>query len=460
MGCSDISVAPKAAHLRISRQHIAFYACFGAITLAALALLYGAGALQIGTTTGDEVEHFRRVLAAAVILRGDVSTDNLASLYSQGIWPPFYPMLLGGLNAVLGLSLYGLRVLNVLFAVSGVLLMTATLPVKVRWAALPVLAAFLTFNPYYFQIRPENLVLLLTGAVIFIAATTHVFGEAGTRPNNLLYAALGVLTGLLCLTHAAFALPAVYFAVLSLLLRKGLFAYLPALFATVAPYLIIQNLMHAGLVVFATTSPESLARASNPFFDDQLSYEENFEAAVPALFAEMRRRMEAGDFVRFPRPRLVPASHYETWLRYENKRRIFGDIARETLSKDPGLYFERMGLRLGALSAPTLCRPEDPYACKIAPLFVVKSAYIGFGVAAIASFIILLFAERHFLFTAFTFLGLAGSMLGPMVIVTGQWRQFMIVPLVLIFGALYRWSDFRAILPRLHASTQKEPGIS
>jgi hypothetical protein len=56
----------------------------------------------------------------------------------MGIWPPACPLVVGFAESVLGPSLYGVRVLNLLFVLAGMFCFAVSTPKPRRWGALLV----------------------------------------------------------------------------------------------------------------------------------------------------------------------------------------------------------------------------------------------------------------------------------------------------------------------------------
>ena len=421
---------------------------FGVLTAAVLLELQIRGLLSYPDTISDERDHFARVMAAAQLWSGQLFMSNLAAVYDQGIWPPLYPLLLGACNALFGFGLAADRVLNVLFVAVGLYCLGLPVRGRVRLLALPFAVLFLIFNPEYFQIRPENLALLLIGAAICIAIRSGAFSPGGTA-NWRIHVLLGVIFGLLPLTHATYTMVALYGVLLACLALRQRWPFVAALLLVTLPYVAAQNLMTSRLTLFATSSEEGLVRNNNPYWNRALPYSVNFEQTFVKLLTEVRARIADGDLVMFPRPALIPKSHYAQWLAYENKRRIFRDIALQTIRDDPAGYLLRIPERLASVAFPTLCEPAgaSPYACRLAPAAVVEASWLltlTCGVAALGG---LWLCERRHLLRGFTFLGFCAALLLPMTLITALGRQFMLIPPLLVFGMLWHLGKIRAGAP-------------
>ncbi|MCJ2053868.1 hypothetical protein [Methylobacterium sp. J-070] len=410
----------------------------------ALVVLAHDGILSSGITYSDETEHLRRTMIFARIWRGEFSLDLFATAYGGGIWPPLYPALMGALEAAFGLGVPGLRLVNVALVFAGFALFTRMIDdPRPRLLSLVIPACFLAGTTTYFQVRPENLAVLLVGLASTAIARGRLFRAAKPdRARPLAYAAVGALAGLTCLTHAVFALCAAYLTLLALLDIRRRWMFVAALLAVAGPYFAVQNSLHTGLVLFATTAEENLARNNNPYLRTAPRGE-----ADDQLFAEMERRYADGDRVVYPRPLAVPASRYEQWLHDENKRRIFKAIALSEIAADPVGALRRLGERVVGLLVGDACLGDGRYGCIVSGTAdrVAYAMLVALGLAG-------LFAagrvERHHP-RAVSFLVLCGVLLVPMVLTQGLVRHFVIVLLLGAYGGLFRTCE-----------TAREPSVA
>jgi hypothetical protein len=435
MGASSTLPAPGMARAGRGWRE-ADLVLLGLIFSAALALLARDGILSSVATYSDETEHLRRTMIFARIWRGEFSPDLIASAYGGGIWPPLYPALMGALEAATGLGVPGLRLVNVGLVFSGFAFFTRSIDdLRLRLLSLLVPACFLVGTTVYFQIRPENLALLLVGLACHTIVRGRLFRSAKPDPARPLgYAALGVLTGLTCLTHAVFALCAAYLSVLAILDLRRRWMFVAAFVAVAGPYFLVQNTLHTGLVLFATTAEENLARNNNPYLNAHPR-----TVADDLLFAEMERRYAAGDRVAYPKPRVVPDNRYEQWLHDENKRRIFKTIALDEIRMDPASALKRLGERVVGLLSGDPCLNDGRYGCVVAAA-VDRAAYavlVAFGLVGMFA------AGRTELRRpgALSFLALCGVLLIPMVLTQGLVRHFVIVLLIGAYGGLVRLGE-------------------
>lgn len=410
----------------------------GLIFSAALALLARDGILSSAVTYSDETEHLRRTMIFARIWRGALSPDLIASAYGGGIWPPLYPALMGALEAATGLGVPGLRLVNVALVFAGFAAFTRMIDdVRLRLLSLVVPACFLVGTTIYFQVRPENLAILLVGLACHTIVRGRLFRAARPDPAPpLRYAALGALAGLTCLTHAVFALCAAYLSVLAFLDLRRRWLFVAAFLAVAGPYFVVQNSLHTGLILFATTAEENLARNNNPYLSSHPR-----PVADDLLFAEMERRYAAGDRIAYAKPRLVPDTRYEQWLHDENKRRIFKAIALDAIRADPAGALERLGERVVGLLSRDACRDDGRYGCLVSAA-VDRAAYA----VLVALGLVGLFAAGRTELSrprALSFLALCGVLLIPMVLTQGLVRHFVIVLLIGAYGGLVRLGEGR-----------------
>lgn len=403
------------------------------IFMAALAVLARDGILFSHATYSDETQHLHRAMIAARLWRGEFSLDLMATLYGGGIWPPLYPMLMGGLEAAFQLGVTGLRLVNVAVVFVGfAFFMRMTADPRLRLLSLVLPACFLAGTSTVFQIRPENLAILLTGALCCLIARRGLFPGRSVEDGPARdYVLLGVLAGLTCLTHAVFALGTAYLALLALTSLRRRWTFVAAILAVAGPYFVLQNAMHTGLVLFATTAEENLARNNNPFL-----------TAVPRpeaddlLFAEMDRRYAEGDQVAYRKPLVVPANRYAQWLHDENKRRIFKEIALAEIAHRPAEALRRVGDRIVALLTGDVCLDDGRYGCVVSAT-VDRAAYALFVALGLAGLLAAARAEWRTGF-AISFCLLCGILLVPMVMTQALVRHFAIVLLVGAYGGLFR----------------------
>ena len=434
MGTASTLPAPDLARTR-RRWREADLVLLGVIFAAAVALLARDGILWSSVTYSDETEHLRRTMIFARIWRGDLSLDLVASAYGGGIWPPLYPALMGGLEAATGLGVPGLRLVNVALVFAGFGFFTRAIDdPRARLLCLAVPVCFLVGTTTYFQVRPANLAVLLVGLICHALVRGDLFGAAEPeQARPWAYAGLGVLVGLTCLTHAVFALCAAYLTVLALLDLRRRWAFAAALLVAAGPYFVVQNSLHTGLVLFATTAEENLARNNNPYLSRHAR-----PAADDLLFAEMERRYAAGDRTAYPKPFAVPASRYDQWLHDENKRRIFKAIALDEIRADPAGAVARMGERIVGLLVGDACLDDGRYGCVVSPS-IDRTAYAALVAFGLIGLLAAGRAERRRP-RAVSFVILCGMLLVPMVLTQGLVRHFVLVLLIGAYGGLVRLS--------------------
>lgn len=421
----------------------------GLIFAAALVLLARDGILWSGATYSDETEHLRRTMIFARMWRGEFSLDLVATSYGGGIWPPLYPALMGALEAALGLGVPGLRLVNIVLVFTGFALFTRMIDdLRPRLLSLLVPACFLAGTTTYFQIRPENLAIFLVGLICHAIVRGGLFRDAKPdRARPLHYGGLGALAGLTCLTHAVFALCAAYLSVLAFLDLRRRWMFVAAFLAVAGPYFVVQNTLHTGVVLFATTAEENLARNNNPYLRSHPRTE-----ADDLLFAEMERRYAAGDRIAYPRPRVVPAGRYEQWLHDENKRRIFKAIALAEIQANPAAALDRMGERVVGLLVGDACLDDGRYGCLVSST-VDRGAYAILVALGLAGLFAAGRAERHRP-RAVSYVVLCGMLLIPMVLTQGLVRHFVIVLLIGAYGGLARLVETGRedpVMPGAHA---------
>ena len=210
--------------------------------------------------------------------------------------------------------------------------------------------------------------------------------------------------------------------------------FVAAFLAVAGPYFVVQNTLHTGLVLFATTAEENLARNNNPYLNSHPR-----GVADDLLFAEMERRYAAGDRVAYPKPRVVPDNRYEQWLHDENKRRIFKAIALDEIRADPAGALNRLGERVVGLLSGDACLDDGRYGCLVSA-GVDRAAY---AVLVALGLVGLFAAGRTELRRpgALSFLALCGVLLIPMVLTQGLVRHFVIVLLIGAYGGLVRLGE-------------------
>ncbi|TIQ18504.1 MAG: hypothetical protein E5X51_25405 [Mesorhizobium sp.] len=403
----------------------------GHLFLLNLWMLSRNGVLWNPQTYSDEAEHYRRALLFSRMVGGDISLNTIGTFYAGGIWPPLYSMTIGFVQRLTGADLAALRVFNMAMAYAGFALLAAAITdARLRAASVILAVLFVLGTRNYFQIRPENLTILLIAALIFLIMRKGLFSaDEGNARWRRAYGTTGILAALICLTHAVFLLAALYLSVLACLSRRARAMFLIGFLAIGGPYIVAQNLIHNGFVLFATTAEENLARSNNPFLRTHP------RSAVDHLFEEMERRYAAGDKVAFPKPPLIPQGRYEQWLHDENQRRIFKAIALDEIRSDPVSALRRMALRFWKLVSGNACL-GGRYGCLISPA-VDQVFYRLLELAGLLGFVVAAMREwgrwRSFSFVVFCL-----AILMPMVVIQALVRHFIIVLLLSAFGGLMR----------------------
>lgn len=403
----------------------------GHLFLLNLWMLSRNGVLWNPQTYSDEAEHYRRALLFSRMVGGDISLNTIGTFYAGGIWPPLYSMTIGFVQRLTGADLAALRVFNMAMAYAGFALLAAAITdARLRAASVILAVLFVLGTRNYFQIRPENLAILLITALIFLIMRKGLFSaDEGNARWRGAYGTAGILAALICLTHAVFLFAALYLSVLACLSRRARAMFLIGFLAIGGPYIVAQNLIHNGFVLFATTAEENLARNNNPFLRTHP------RSAADHLFDEMERRYAAGDKVAFPKPPLIPQGRYEQWLHDENQRRIFKAIALDEIRSDPVSALRRMALRFWKLVSGNACL-GGRYGCLISPA-ADQVFYRLLELAGLLGFVVAAMREwgrwRSFSFVVFCL-----AMLMPMVVIQALERHFIIVLLLSAFGGLMR----------------------
>lgn len=408
------------------------FVLLGILLVLTLMMLANNGIFNISGTFSDEHDHFKRSMMFSAIVRGNLSLEAIGTFYSGGIWPPFYPMLIGGFQAATHADVGALRIINVLLAYAGfALLIAAVAAAWVRYAIVGIAGLFSLGTHYYYQIRPENLIILLLAALIYLVVKRGLFSAIAPAPRGRLYALGGTLCALSCLTHAFLAIVAVYLLVLGLMVIRQRMWFIIAFVAIAGPYVIAQKLIHNGVVLFATTAEENLARNNNVFLRNN-----ERPKADDLLFDEMERRYKAGDKEVYPRPLVLPQTRYEQWLHDENKRRIFKEMAISEVSADPaGAAIRALG-RATALVSGEGCIVGQRYGCNVSP-GIDRFAFYGLELLALVGLLCAAKNERWYS-ASFSFVFACFAMLTPMIATQAVERQFIIVLLLAAFGGLAR----------------------
>lgn len=396
-----------------------------------LAMLAHNGIFGVVETFSDEHDHFKRSMMFASIVRGNANLETIGTFYAGGIWPPLYPMLMGSLLALTNCGVGFLRGTNVLLAYGGFAFLIGAIEQPWgRYIGIVVVALFVIGTHYYFQIRPESLVLLLLGAAIFLIVKYRLF-SVGTQGQPSRYMLCGALFAMACLTHAFVAVLAIYLVILALLRIRYRFHFVVAFALIAGPYVAAQAMIHNGVVLFATTAEENLARNNNAFLRNH-----ERPQADELLFAEMERRYKAGDKVTYPRPMLLPQGRYEQWLHDENKRRIFKEMAMEEVRADPAGVAIRAMQRATGLIGEEGCVPGQRYGCNVGPKLDLMAFY-GLELMALIGLIYVARSERIRV-SSFSFAIACVALLAPMIVTQAVERQFVIVLVLASFGGLAR----------------------
>jgi hypothetical protein len=413
------------------------FALLGILLVLTFAMLAHNGIFGIVETFSDEHDHFKRSVMFAAIVRGNMTLEAIGTFYAGGIWPPLYPILIGGIQAATNLGVGSLRVVNVLLAYAGLAFLIAAIPSsRARYAGAVIVGLFSVGTHYYYQIRPENLVLLLLGVTIFLIVRKDLFSATAPARHGRLYALCGALGALACLTHAFLAVLAIYLLLLASLAIRQRFWFVVAFAVVAGPYVASQALIHNGVVLFATTAEENLARNNNGFLRNHSRPE-----ADDLLFEEMERRYKAGDKVTYPRPLVLPQARYEQWLHDENKRRIFKEIATDEVLADPWSAGIRALRRIADLVSGEGCVPSHRYGCNLSQR-VDLWAFYCLELLALIGLIYAAKSERLRV-TSFSFVLACIALLAPMVATQAVERQFVIVLMLGAFGGLAHLKPLR-----------------
>lgn len=430
-GRHAINEVMDAMMLRVARWGV--FVLLAVVFILTLVMLARNGIFGITDTFSDEHDHYKRSLMFSSIVRGNLSLEAIGTFYSGGIWPPLYPMVIGSIQAVTNSGTALLRLVNVLFAYGGCALLIASVPSRIgQYAGVVVVGLFAVGTHYYYQIRPENLVLLILGALTFLVTRAGLFSVGLRSKRSGSYALCGALCALACLTHAFLALVSVYLIVLSLLAFRERLWFILAFAIVAGPYVLAQAMIHNGFVLFSTTAEENLARNNNSFLRDH-----ERPLADDLLFQEMERRYKAGDKVVYPRPLVLPQARYDQWLHDENKRRIFKQMAMDEVRADPMGAAVRMTRRVTNLVGGEGCTIGERYGCNIGPM----TDLLAFYLLAVMALIGLVMAAKSELsrITSFSFAMVCCALLAPMIATQAVGRQFIIVLITASFGGLIRY---------------------
>ena len=309
----------------------------------------------------DEMGHFSRTIAFQKILSFHVTPAILSKAYFHGIWPPLYPIIMGlamspssladnieihQLPVTFGDAVVYARLLNLLFqSVALFVFLHCFTSSGTKFFFVLFFSVCPQIANLGFQIRPENISILLLSFLYYVLVVHNVLLPLGPmgKARARSYAMAGVLTGAMALNHAVLVALAVYVLLLMAIYLPRSSGGLLAAAIIIFPYMGTMRLIHADAHLLSTAAWSNIAYNNNHFLKNDYS---NYDDAQARIRTYVESLASGADLIYYRPSIIVPSEMYEAWNRAENERRLYKQYATNYILRNPRGFFIRAFYRV------------------------------------------------------------------------------------------------------------------